>query len=95
MILEDGALAVHVGPGFVQSGGSPDRRAVSLREVLANLACKLRHLVVWMLSWSYGDAAARYGMVLLCRSWRHYRHDGSLLAVLCDVISAVVLVIVS
>jgi hypothetical protein len=28
--------------------GSPDQRVVSLREVLANLACKLRRLVEYV-----------------------------------------------
>ena len=33
------------GQGVYKEEGSPDRRVVSLREVLANLACKLRRLV--------------------------------------------------
>jgi hypothetical protein len=33
------------GQGIYKGKGSPDRRVMSLREVLANLACKLRHLM--------------------------------------------------
>ena len=33
------------GQGLYKAGGSPDRRVVSLREVLANLGCKLHRLV--------------------------------------------------
>jgi hypothetical protein len=68
------------GQGTYKGGGSPDQRVVSLREVLANLACKLHHLVVhvraWLLSRSYGHVVAWCGVVLLCQPWRHYRHDG-------------------
>jgi hypothetical protein len=39
------------GQGAYKGGGSLDRRVVSLREVLANLACKLRHLVVHVYAW--------------------------------------------
>ena len=34
------------GQGLLQRGGSLDRGVESLREVLTNLACKLRHLLV-------------------------------------------------
>ena len=40
------ALIYSLGPGLIQRGGSPDRRVESLREVLANLACKLHYLLV-------------------------------------------------
>ena len=50
------------GQGLIQRGGSPDRRVMSLREVLTNLACKLRHLLVfvqaWPSSWSCGHVVA-------------------------------------
>jgi len=36
------------GQGLKQRGGSPDGRVVRLREVLTNLACKLRHLLVFV-----------------------------------------------
>jgi len=79
--------------------GSPDQRVMSLRESLANLACKLRYLVVhvwaWLSSWSCGHVAAWCDMVLLCRSWQHYRHGGGSPAVLCNVILATVFVIAS
>jgi hypothetical protein len=79
--------------------GSPDRRVVSLGEDLGNLACKLRRLVVhvwaWLSSWSCTHVTVRCGVVLLCQLWRHCRHVGSSPAVLCDVVSAVVFVIVS
>ena len=58
------------GQGLIQRGGFPDRRVVSLRGVLTNLACKLHHLLVsvraWQLSWSCGHVAAERDMVLLC-----------------------------
>ena len=58
------------GQGLIQRGGSLDRRVVSLREVLANLAGKLCHLlmlvVAWLLSWSCGHVVAGSDMVLLC-----------------------------
>ena len=34
------------GQGSLQTEGSPDRRVESLRKVLANLACKLCHLLM-------------------------------------------------
>jgi hypothetical protein len=78
---------------------SPDRRVMSLREDLANLACKLRHLVVhvyvWLLSLSYGHVPAGCDVVLLCRPWWHRRHGGGSPAVMCDVASVVVFVIAS
>ena len=50
------------GQSLIQRGGSPDRRVMSLREVLTNLACKLRHLLVfvqaWPSSWSCGHVVA-------------------------------------
>ena len=65
------ALIESSGPGLVQRGGSPDRGVKSLREGLANLACKLHHLVVhiraWLSSRSYGHAMAQCDMVLLCQ----------------------------
>ena len=85
--------------GLYKAVGSPDRRVVSLREVLANLACKLRRLVVhvraWLSSRSCGHIVAWCYMVPLCRPWQHCRHDGGSPAVLCDMISTVVFVIVS
>ena len=57
----------------LQRGGSPDRRVESLREVLANLACKLRRLVMlaraWLSSWSCGHVTAGSDVVLLCWPW--------------------------
>jgi hypothetical protein len=48
--------------------GSPDRRFISLREGLTNLACKLRHIVeyvrAWLSSRSCGHIAAWCGVVL-------------------------------
>ena len=34
------------GLALLQRGGSPNRRVMSLREFLTNLACKLHHLLV-------------------------------------------------
>jgi hypothetical protein len=51
--------------------GFPDRGVKSPREVLTNLTCKLRRLLVfieaWLSSWSYGHVAGGADMVLLCR----------------------------
>jgi hypothetical protein len=59
--------------GSLQREGSLDRRVESLREVLANLACKLRRVLmlarVWLSSWSCGYIMVGSDMVLLCRSW--------------------------
>jgi hypothetical protein len=61
------------GQGAYKDKGSPDRRVVSLREVLANLSCKLRclveHVWAWFSSWSCGHVKAWCGMVLLCWLW--------------------------
>jgi hypothetical protein len=61
------------GQGLIQRGGFSDRRVVSLREVLANLACKLRRLLVfvqaWLSSWSCGHVVAGSDVVLLCWTW--------------------------
>ena len=58
------------GQGSLQRGGSPDRRVESLKEVIANLACKLRRLLMlalaWLSSWSCGHVAAGSDVVLLC-----------------------------
>ena len=96
------ALAVLIkslGPGLIQRGGSPDRRVVGLREVLANLACKLRCLLVhvrsWLSSWPSGCVATGCDVVLLCQSWWHYSLDGGSLAVLCNTVSVMVFIIVS
>jgi hypothetical protein len=70
---EKGALAALIWssrPGPYKAGGSPDQRVVSLREeVLANLACKLYHLVEhvrsWQLSSSCGHIVAGCGVVAL------------------------------
>jgi hypothetical protein len=46
-----GALAVLYrvrGQSLYKAVGSPDRRVISLRESLANLACKLRRLVEYI-----------------------------------------------
>jgi hypothetical protein len=55
------------GQGAYKAGGSPDRRVMSLGEVLANLACKLRHLVeyvrAWLSSLPCGHVAAGCGVV--------------------------------
>jgi hypothetical protein len=79
--------------------GSPNREVVSLREGLDNLACKLHCLVkyvwTWLSLWSCAHVAVRCGVVLLCRSWRHYRHDGGSPVVLCDVVSVMAFVIAS
>jgi hypothetical protein len=60
------------GQGVYKEEGSPDRRVVSLREVLANLAYKLCHLVeyiwMWLSSWSCGHDTTWCDMVLLCFS---------------------------
>ena len=39
------------GQGSLQREGSPDRRVERLKEVLANLACKLRHLLMLAMAW--------------------------------------------
>jgi len=76
--------------------GSPNRRIVSLRESLANLACKLRHLAVpvwaWLSSWSCGHIVAWCDMVLLYWAWQHCRHGSGLPAILCNVVSVVVFI---
>jgi hypothetical protein len=50
------------GQGVYKEEGSPDRRVMSLREVLANLACKLRcpmeHVWAWLSSLSCGHVMA-------------------------------------
>jgi hypothetical protein len=78
------------GQSIYKEEGSPDRRVVSLREDLANLACKLHHLVVhvwvWLSSWSCGHVAAWCDVVLLRRLWWHCRHGDGSSAVLCDVV---------
>ena len=55
------------GQGLYKAVGSSDRRVMSLREVLANLACKLRHLVehlwAWLSSWPYVHVIAGCDMV--------------------------------
>jgi hypothetical protein len=65
--------------------------------VLANLACKLRRLVMnawpWLPSWSCAHVAAWCGVVLLYRPWWHCRHGISSPAVLCDVVFVVAFVI--
>jgi hypothetical protein len=87
------------GQGVYKEEDYLDRRVVSLREVLANLACKLHRLVehvrAWLSSWSCGHIAAWCDMVLLCPPWWYYRHGGGSPAVLCDVVLAVVFVITS
>ena len=87
------------GQGLYKAVGSPDRWVVSLREVLANLAYKLRRFVVhvraWLLSRSYGHVEVGCGVVLLCRPWQHCWHGGVSPAILCDVVSAIVFVITS
>jgi hypothetical protein len=53
-----------------REGGSPDRRAMILREVLANLACKLHRLVVhnwaWLSSCSCGHGST-IGTMVVCQ----------------------------
>ena len=71
----------------------------SLKEGLANLACKLRRLLMlvrsWLSSWSSGHVAAGHGVALLCRPWRHCSLVGGSLAVLYNVVFVVAFVIVS
>jgi hypothetical protein len=47
----------------------PDRRVEILREVLTNLACKLRRLLMltraWLLSWSCGHVVAERDNILI------------------------------
>jgi len=43
---EECVAYIEFGPGLIERGCSPDRRDMSPREVLANLACKVHHLVV-------------------------------------------------
>jgi hypothetical protein len=85
--------------GVYKEEGSPDQRVMSLREFLANLACKLCHFVehiwAWLLSGSYGFVAAWCDVVLLCWPWRHCRHGGDSLVILCDVVLVVVFIIAS
>ena len=87
------------GQGLIQRGCSPDRRVVSLREVLADLACKLRRLLMlvrmWLSSWSCGHVVAGSDMVLLCWPWLHYSHSDSSSVVLCNMASFMVFVVVS
>ena len=71
--LEMGALAALIWSlrlGLIQRGGSSDRRVESLREGLANLGCKLRHLLVhvrsWLSSWSSSHVAVGFDVVVLC-----------------------------
>jgi len=86
------------GHGIYNVVGSPDRRVVSLREGLANLACKLLrlevHIRAWLSSWSCGYVAVWCGMVLLCWPWQHCRHAGGSPTVLCDVVFIVAFVVV-
>jgi hypothetical protein len=87
------------GQDSLQRGGSSDRRVKSLREVLANLACKLCRLLMlalaWLSSWSCGHVTVGSDVVLLCWPWRHCSHDDGSLAVLCNVASVMVFAIVS
>jgi len=80
-------------------GGSPNRRVESLREGLANLACKLCRFLVhvrsWLLSWSSGHIAAGCDMVVLCWPWWYYSLVGGSSTVLCNAMSIVAFVIVS
>ena len=88
-----------MGPGLVTKRRFPHRRVESLREVLANLAYKLRRLLMlaraWLSSWSYGHVVAGSDVVLLCWSWQHYSHGDSSSAVLCNVASIMVFAVVS
>jgi hypothetical protein len=56
------------GQGAYKGGGSLDRRVMSLRKALANLAYKVRHLVGYvqarLSSYSYGHIMAWCGVVL-------------------------------
>jgi hypothetical protein len=58
------------GQGLLQRGGSPDRGVESPREVLTNLACKLRRLLAfieaWLSSWHCGPVTTGADVVLLC-----------------------------
>jgi uncharacterized membrane protein YeaQ/YmgE (transglycosylase-associated protein family) len=87
------------GQGTYKLGGSLDRREVNLREGLANLAWKLCHLVEhdqgWLSSLFCGHVVAWCGVVLLRRSWWHCRHGGGAPAILCNMVSSVVFVIIS
>jgi hypothetical protein len=77
----------------------PDRRVESLREVLANLACKLQRLLMLagacLPSRSCGHVAAGSNAVLLCWPWQHYSRGDSSSVVLCNAVSIVVFVVVS
>ena len=44
-------LYIVQGQSAYKAGGSPDRRVESLREVLVNLACKIRRLLVLVWAW--------------------------------------------
>ena len=87
------------GQGAYKLGGSPNRRVESLREGLANIACKLRYLLVhvrsWLSSWSSGRVAIGCGVALLCQPWWHCSLDDDSSVVLCNMVSIVAFVIVS
>jgi hypothetical protein len=72
------------GQGLYREEGSPNRRVVSLREVLANFGLQ-----------AMPSCGARPGVVVIMVLWRHCRHGGGSPAVLCDVVFAVVFVIAS
>ena len=61
------------GQGMYKEEGSPDQGVMTLREGLANIACKLRRLVVhiwaWLSSWYCGHVVTWCDVVLLCRPW--------------------------
>jgi hypothetical protein len=84
---------------LLQRGGSPDRGVESPRKVLANLACKLRRLLVfiraWLSLWSCGHIVAGANVVQLCYPWQHCSHGNGSSAVLCNVASIVVFAVVS
>jgi hypothetical protein len=87
------------GQGLLQREGSLDREVESPREVLANLACKLRLLLVfakaWLSSWSCGHVAPGADMVLLCWPWQHCSHSDGSSAVLSNTTPIVVFAVVS
>jgi hypothetical protein len=63
------------------------------------LACKLRHLLVfvgaWIASWSCGHVTTGADVVLLCWLWQHCSHGDGLSTIPCNVTSVMVFTVVS
>jgi hypothetical protein len=87
------------GQGSLQRGGSPDRGVERPGEVITNLACKLRRLLVfvgaWLSSWSCGHVATGVDVLLLCWPWQHCSHGDGSSAVLCNAASVMVFAVIS